>query len=161
MASCLLAGSRRADYILLRSLCANRTPSSIATSVSRQDATRHGKDRSLSTSAMRSNYNFDTHHFVQRLEREGLTRSQAEGVMNSMAEVIDESIRTMTRNMVTKSEQEKVSNEQGTGHVSAWIAPQANSCSIGCLYPESRLWATQDGTTAHGTKRFGDAEGGE
>lgn len=27
--------------------------------------------------------------------------------MNSMAEVIDESIRTMTRNMVTKSEQEK------------------------------------------------------
>lgn len=54
-------------------------------------------------------FHFDTHHFVQRLEREGLNRAQAEGIMSAMAEVIDESIRNMTSNMVTKADQEKVS----------------------------------------------------
>ena len=53
-------------------------------------------------------FHFDTHHFVQRLEREGLNRQQAEGIMAAMAEVIDESIRNMTANMVTKADQEKV-----------------------------------------------------
>jgi hypothetical protein len=46
---------------------------------------------------------------VQRLEREGLNRAQAEGIMAAMAEVIDESIRNMTSNMVTKADQDKVS----------------------------------------------------
>jgi len=55
-----------------------------------------------------NDFHFDTHHFVQRLEREGLNRAQAEGIMTAMAEVIDESIRNMTSNMVTKAEQEKV-----------------------------------------------------
>lgn len=55
-----------------------------------------------------SRLSFDTHHFVQRLEREGLNRAQAEGIMSAMAEVIDESIRNMTSNMVTKADQEKV-----------------------------------------------------
>ncbi|KIM34336.1 hypothetical protein M408DRAFT_325767 [Serendipita vermifera MAFF 305830] len=113
MASCLLASSRRADRLLLQTAYALRTPSSGFPSVSgattglRWDASIHNKHRELSTSTIRTNYHFDTHHFVQRLEREGLTRGQAEGVMNSMTEVIDESIRSMTRNMVTKSEQEK------------------------------------------------------
>ncbi|KAF9647209.1 DUF1640-domain-containing protein [Thelephora ganbajun] len=52
-------------------------------------------------------FHFDTHHFVQRLEREGLNRQQAEGIMAAMAEVVDESIRNMTANMVTKADQEK------------------------------------------------------
>ncbi|KAK7056177.1 Protein fmp32, mitochondrial [Paramarasmius palmivorus] len=63
--------------------------------------------RSFSTSIPRSDFHFDTHQFVQRLEREGLNRAQAEGIMTAMAEVIDESIRNMTSNMVTKAEQEK------------------------------------------------------
>ncbi|KAI6149754.1 hypothetical protein BKA82DRAFT_997927 [Pisolithus tinctorius] len=63
--------------------------------------------KAFSSSASRRDFHFDTHHFVQRLEREGLTRAQAEGIMNAMAEVIDESIRNMTSNMVTKAEQEK------------------------------------------------------
>jgi hypothetical protein len=62
----------------------------------------------FSTSLSRADFHFDTHHFVQRLEREGLNRAQAEGIMTAMAEVIDESIRNMTCNMVTKAEQEKV-----------------------------------------------------
>ncbi len=64
--------------------------------------------RAFSTSIRRPDFHFDTHHFVQRLEREGLNRAQAEGIMSAMAEVIDESIRNMTSNMVTKAEQEKV-----------------------------------------------------
>ena len=64
--------------------------------------------RAFGASAARHDFHFDTHHFVQRLEREGLNRQQAEGIMSAMAEVIDESIRNMTSNMVTKAEQEKV-----------------------------------------------------
>ncbi|KAI4523930.1 hypothetical protein GGG16DRAFT_120773 [Schizophyllum commune] len=63
--------------------------------------------RMFSMTPRRSDFHFDTHHFVERLEREGLNRAQAEGIMTAMAEVIDESIRNMTSNMVTKAEQEK------------------------------------------------------
>jgi hypothetical protein len=63
--------------------------------------------RQFATSLRRPDFHFDTHHFVQRLEREGLNRAQAEGIMSAMAEVIDESVRNMTSNMVTKAEQEK------------------------------------------------------
>ncbi|KAJ3786524.1 mitochondrial protein [Lentinula aff. detonsa] len=63
--------------------------------------------RSFTKSNTRSDFHFDTHQFVQRLEREGLNRAQAEGIMSAMAEVIDESIRNMASNMVTKADQEK------------------------------------------------------
>ena len=66
------------------------------------------RPRLFSRSSCLKDFHFDTHHFVQRLEREGLNRAQAEGIMSAMAEVIDESIRNMTSNMVTKAEQEKV-----------------------------------------------------
>ena len=65
--------------------------------------------RHFHVSSRAQDFHFDTHHFVQRLEREGLNRAQAEGIMSAMAEVIDESIRNMTSNMVTKADQEKVS----------------------------------------------------
>lgn len=64
--------------------------------------------RGLHVSRPHADFHFDTHHFVQRLEREGLNRAQAEGIMTAMAEVIDESIRNMASNMVTKADQEKV-----------------------------------------------------
>ena len=64
--------------------------------------------RGFRTTITRDDFHFDTHHFVQRLEREGLNRAQAEGIMSAMAEVIDESIRNMTSNMVTKADHEKV-----------------------------------------------------
>ncbi|KZT70737.1 DUF1640-domain-containing protein [Daedalea quercina L-15889] len=63
--------------------------------------------RGIHSTAPRPNFHFDTHQFVQRLEHEGLNRQQAEGIMAAMAEVIDESIRNMTSNMVTKADQEK------------------------------------------------------
>lgn len=117
MTSCLVAASRSTERALLR------IPSTSASFIRPQNghlslglrsgvgySTSNWPRRSISTSLIRQDYHFDTHHFVQRLEKEGLTRAQAEGIMSSMAEVIDESIRTMTRNMVTKSEQEKVGN---------------------------------------------------
>lgn len=64
--------------------------------------------RSFGTSLRRGQYHFDTHHFVQRLEREGLSREQAEGIMSALASVIEEAARNMTANMVTKAENEKV-----------------------------------------------------
>jgi hypothetical protein len=64
--------------------------------------------RHFRTSPASLDYHFDTHHFVQRLEKEGLTRTQAEGVMAAMADVIDESIKNLASNMVTKADQEKV-----------------------------------------------------
>ncbi|KAL5504120.1 FMP32 [Sanghuangporus vaninii] len=81
-------------------------------SSSRPDSTLSGQrlilqTRSLHASRPTQDFHFDTHHFVQRLEREGLNRAQAEGIMTAMAEVIDESIRNITSNMVTKAEQEK------------------------------------------------------
>ncbi|KAF9021402.1 DUF1640-domain-containing protein [Hymenopellis radicata] len=63
--------------------------------------------RSFSTTRPSAEFHFDTHHFVQRLEREGLNRAQAEGIMTALAEVVDESIRNMSSNMVTKADQEK------------------------------------------------------
>ncbi|KAF8911233.1 mitochondrial protein [Mucidula mucida] len=63
--------------------------------------------RPFSTTRPAAEFHFDTHHFVQRLEREGLNRAQAEGIMTALAEVVDESIRNMSSNMVTKADQEK------------------------------------------------------
>lgn len=51
---------------------------------------------------------FDTAEYVQRLEREGLSRRQAEGVIDTLEEVIEESIRNMQGNLVTRAEQDKV-----------------------------------------------------
>lgn len=82
-------------------------PSSSRASAARVIATASSR-RHFHSSSIRSDFHFDTHQFVQRLEREGLNRAQAEGIMNAMAEVIDESIRNMTSNMVTKADQEKV-----------------------------------------------------
>ena len=75
---------------------------------SRHFCIAHRRQRDFHTSTPSRDFHFDTHHFVQRLEREGLNRAQAEGIMTAMAEVIDESIRNMTSNMVTKADQEKV-----------------------------------------------------
>ncbi|KAF8312870.1 DUF1640-domain-containing protein [Clavulina sp. PMI_390] len=63
--------------------------------------------RLVHVSSRQQDYHFDSHHFVQRLEREGLTRAQSEGIMAAIADVIDESIRNLTQNMVSKTQQEK------------------------------------------------------
>ncbi|KAF9138261.1 hypothetical protein BGX30_009343 [Mortierella sp. GBA39] len=54
-----------------------------------------------------SGHHFDTHRFVEKLEREGFTRQQSEAIMNALDEVVTESIDNLTRNMVTKADQDK------------------------------------------------------
>lgn len=51
---------------------------------------------------------FDTSEYVGRLEREGFTRQQAEGVIDTLEEVIQGSIQDMQGNLVTRGEQDKV-----------------------------------------------------
>ena len=66
----------------------------------------HGRPLHTAT-YLGAQYSFDTAQFVSRVEREGLSRKQAVGVMEALQEVVEESIRTMTSNLVTRSEQEK------------------------------------------------------
>jgi hypothetical protein len=100
-------------------------------------------------------FHFDTHHFVQRLEREGLSRTQAEGIMGAIAEVIDESIRNMKSNMVTKADQEKACY--------TWTArrPLALTQLLEPLHTTGRLCAAQVGAAADGEERFVDDQSGE
>lgn len=51
---------------------------------------------------------FDTAHFVSRLEREGLNRVQAEGIISTLDSVISQSIDNMQLTLVTRVEQDKV-----------------------------------------------------
>ncbi len=53
-------------------------------------------------------HHFDTYKFVQRLEGEGFPRESSEAIMNSLAEVVSESVTNFSRSIVTKSEFEKV-----------------------------------------------------
>lgn len=99
--------------------------------------------RTFSSSSPRYDYHFDTHKFVERLEREGLNRPQAEGIMMAMAEVIDESIRSLTQNMVTKAEQEKVRSRP---RLDSWpCVVERPMCNlVGFIHPESRLCPAQN-----------------
>jgi hypothetical protein len=101
------------------------------------------RSRTFFSSSPRYEYHFDTHKFVERLESEGLNRAQAEGIMTAMAEVIDESIRSLTQNMVTKAEQEKVRSRSRFG--ARRRAVEQSLCGlVGSVYPEGRLCPTQN-----------------
>ncbi len=112
--------------------------------------------RSLQSTRISREFHFDTHHFVQRLEREGLNRAQAEGLMAAIAEVIDESIRNMTSNMVTKSDQEKV-----RALTSLKIVPFSSALPPASIYPESGLRTTEVRVAVNGEERPRDDESRE
>jgi len=102
----------QANRFASTSLRHHSTTSISSVSIRNLDASRQcysvqRRRRHIHSTTPSRDFHFDTHHFVQRLEREGLNRAQAEGIMTAMAEVIDESIRNMTSNMVTKADQEK------------------------------------------------------
>jgi Protein of unknown function (DUF1640) len=65
--------------------------------------------RLLHSTRQTQQFHFDTHFFVKRLEEEGLSRQQAVGIMTALEDTIDESIKNMVANLVTRTEQEKVS----------------------------------------------------
>jgi hypothetical protein len=64
--------------------------------------------RKFVTSSPRRSTNFDTLKVVQRLEAQGFTPEQSKAVMELLRDVIDESIRGLSRTMITREEQDKV-----------------------------------------------------
>ena len=54
-------------------------------------------------------HNFDTYKFVQRLEAESFSRDASEAIMNSLAEVLSESVNGVKGGIVSKSDFERVS----------------------------------------------------
>ncbi|KAM0746852.1 DUF1640-domain-containing protein [Meredithblackwellia eburnea MCA 4105] len=50
---------------------------------------------------------FDTAVYVQKLEGQGLTRQQAESIIDTLEEVIEESVKNMQGGLVTRAEQDK------------------------------------------------------
>ncbi|KAF9584484.1 hypothetical protein BGW38_006300 [Lunasporangiospora selenospora] len=54
-----------------------------------------------------SGHHFDTHRFVEKLELDGFTRQQSEAVVNALEEVLNESMDNLTKNMVTRADQDK------------------------------------------------------
>jgi hypothetical protein len=55
----------------------------------------------------RTVYNFDTYKFVQRMEAQGFARTRAEGIMNSLMEVVNESRENLKKSAVKKTDFEK------------------------------------------------------
>ncbi|TKA82223.1 hypothetical protein B0A49_00408 [Cryomyces minteri] len=76
--------------------------------------TRPAKGRkAFSATARRPrDHHFDTLKFVQRLKDEGFSEEQAVAMMKVLGDVIEESIQNLTRTMVLREEQEKVTYTQ-------------------------------------------------
>lgn len=94
--------------------------------------------RQLHATSISRTSHFDTHAFVEKLERQGMTRVQAEGVMTVLAEVVDESIKGMEISLVSKAEQEKVchlllSNSTIRLRYSPIIAVKSDSQAFQCI----------------------------
>ncbi|KAK4687684.1 hypothetical protein P7C73_g2438, partial [Tremellales sp. Uapishka_1] len=93
-------------FSLLSQPSTSRAGALMAMALSRRTVLAPTALRALSTTS-RCGSHFDTHLLVERLEKQGLTRVQAEGVMTVLAEVVDESIKGMEASLVSKVEQEK------------------------------------------------------
>lgn len=55
---------------------------------------------------------FDSSEYVDRLEQQGLSRGQAEGLVSTLESVIEESMSNMRANLVTRAEQNKQTYQQ-------------------------------------------------
>jgi len=64
------------------------------------------------TTSRARDHHFDTLKFVQRLKDEGFTEDQAVAMMKVLSDVIEESIQNLTRTMVLREDQEKVTYTQ-------------------------------------------------
>ena len=74
---------------------------------------------------------------MSRLEREGLSPQQATGIMTALEDVVKESMSSLVANLVTRSEQEKVSlTEDMTGR-----GTHANLMPPASIYAKGRLRA--------------------
>ncbi|KAH0605060.1 uncharacterized protein H6S33_005042 [Morchella sextelata] len=61
---------------------------------------------------MHKDHHFDTLKFVQKLQEEGFSEEQSVALMRALSDVIEESIQNLTRTMVLKEDQEKITYAQ-------------------------------------------------
>lgn len=71
--------------------------------------------RSFATSTPTSSLHFDTHAFVTRLEASGMPRDQADTLVVSLGDVIEESIKAFERGLVNREEAERWRYSQKVG----------------------------------------------
>ncbi|KAK5016523.1 Protein fmp32, mitochondrial [Cryomyces antarcticus] len=71
-----------------------------------------GRKAFSATARRPRDHHFDTLKFVQRLRDEGFSEEQAVAMMKVLGDVIEESIQNLTRTMVLREEQEKVTYTQ-------------------------------------------------
>lgn len=69
---------------------------------------RFAPRQALHSTPYLAQYHFDTQALVSKLESEGLSRAQAVGITTALEDVVQESVRNMVANLVTRQEQEKV-----------------------------------------------------
>lgn len=75
--------------------------------------------RAFHSSARRQASHFDTQALVAALEKQGLTRQQAVGVMTALEDVIRDSVSSMVSHLVTRAEVEKYQYTQKVGTAQA------------------------------------------
>lgn len=63
--------------------------------------------RCFHASSSTLNAHFDSHQFISRLESQGLSRDQAEGLTSALEDVIDEAMKGLMAGLMTRSEMEK------------------------------------------------------
>ena len=68
--------------------------------------------RPLHISLAARRHHFDTLKLVKRLEADGLTPEQSQGVLSALKDTIEESLKGATINMVTREDYEKVRNHE-------------------------------------------------
>ncbi|EMR10945.1 hypothetical protein PNEG_01090 [Pneumocystis murina B123] len=66
----------------------------------------------FSTQTYKARRYFDTLQLVKQLEKEGFTKQQSLAVMQALQAVLEESFHDLTKTMVTKEEQERISYTQ-------------------------------------------------
>lgn len=71
--------------------------------------------RAFHGTARRHASHFDTQALVAALEKQGLSRQQAVGVMTALEDVIRDSVNSMVSHLVTRAEVEKYQYTQKVG----------------------------------------------
>lgn len=81
--------------------------SSTPTSTSTRPLTRPNLLRSFSSTSINNSFHFDTHALLTRLEASGMPRQQADSLVAAMADVIDESVNGLSKNLVSREQGER------------------------------------------------------
>lgn len=100
----------RPSFILPK--IAGRTTQVRPTTITKAVASLQSRREFAATISRPRDHHFDTLKFVQRLKDDGFTEEQAVAMMKVLSDVIEESIQNLTRTMVLREDQERVTYTQ-------------------------------------------------